>query len=432
MISSINSETSFLSEDVFKENKKFSKLLNKYKQNLNKIYSFDHTNLDEMRDAEESFYNRLNFILKNQKGNKSVKIAKIIISLGATYYFTKKRKNSVDKLHYLYNHHFSLIQKSMKAKIEDNNNEILENLKNKRLPDVNDEYHRLIQNKRIENSIKKIEKHKKLKIEEKVAIAQSIELREELKEHYYIINHGQNLPIVITNILATQLKNAFEPRQYENYAVLRHEVFLKNLNPKVQDVEWFCKKLIVELDSDFQSSLVCGDLLLESTEFGESALHFFTSRHNKISDDKKLSHYLVNQILAYYFPDSQKRKILSDKIINLIPDDVQGGALYSICIPKSRFHEMGFLSKAFGKPIKKTNYSAAQLDLLQNGIRPSDDISLFNGHKEVPQVRLLSHMLNPKKVFIIPHLTLEPARVQKIENQVKLLIQEEMMRKTGS
>jgi hypothetical protein len=70
---------------------------------------------------------------------------------------------------------------------------------------------------------------------------------------------------------------------------------------------------------------------------------------------------------------------------------------------------------------------------LQEGCTPEEDKTVFSlaedqFYSHIPQVRLLAHQLKPKKgVFIIPHIAIDPESLEKIEDQIELIIQRALL-----
>ena len=149
-------------------------------------------------------------------------------------------------------------------------------LKN-RLVTAEFELSRLSQDPRIQKSLEKINNsspwYYTLNTTQKVAIAQSIELRENLKDTYYVINHGQNNSGIMANILAKKINELFETKKYEYFEVLRHDVFLRDI-PENRDVSWYKAIMAYDIDHNYRNEIICADRF--STILGSSILALVT------------------------------------------------------------------------------------------------------------------------------------------------------------
>ncbi len=290
-------------------------------------------------------------------------------------------------------------------------NIISSTLKN-RLATAAAELSRLSQDLRIQKSLQKIESshyyYDPLTAAQKVAIAQSIELRENLKDTYYVINHGQNNSGIIANILAKKVNELFEAKKYEYFEVLRHDVFLQGISKK-QDVAWYKKKMEYGSDHDYRNEIICGDIQLENTTSYESAIDFFAfSKNIAAAEDYNFTQRIIEKIAGKYFQSDKKLVEQVSKELTDLSKGLTGGTLYSICIPKTKFDSVGYLSGPFGHPLHDT-FTSDDLDSLQDGL---SSIST--------QARLLTAKLDPKEdIFILPHSTLSIKELRKIEGIVE-------------
>ncbi|MBS0627319.1 MAG: hypothetical protein JSS09_03810 [Verrucomicrobia bacterium] len=281
-----------------------------------------------------------------------------------------------------------------------------------RLSDSNLELNRLKKIPRIEKSLNEISKTKDLSIEHKMAIAQSIELRECLKDKYYVINHGQNNKGIIANIVAKKVTELFESKKLKYFEVLRHDIFLKD-KPKDRDVTWYKTTLKKELsltDHNFREELICGDITLERTNQAESAIHFSTGANNiAIYYDPDFMKKIIQKIVKHYFPTEGLIKEISEEI-NSVSKNLTGGTLYSICIPKDKFHSIAYLAHPYGRPLDYPSHiTNEELDSWQEGTSSIDT-----------QVRLLTRKLTQDNgILIIPHSTLSQSQLDKIESVVE-------------
>ena len=313
--------------------------------------------------------------------------------------------------------------------------ELIDKIMSCRLDVPEEELRRLQASPRIDRSLQKISSaysERKLNLAEKIAIGQSIELREKLKDKYYVINHGQNNAGAITNIVAKKVTELFEAKKQKYFEVLRHDVFLQGI-PKDRDVDWYRNELgkwplkggypevpglegspnmkmggrdyMVITDHNYVTELICADIDLERTEVAESAISFFVEATNiAVRKDPGFTKETIYKIAKRYFPCEKLCKQISRKI-STASFDLTGGTLYSICIPKDRFESVAYPSQAYG-------FSAGNVDLhsLQEGT------SSINGI----QVRLLTTKLTEEnEVLIIPHSTLSKEKIREVESVVE-------------
>jgi hypothetical protein len=429
--------------DVLKSNDP-EKLLPVYKNILFSINSLELYKIDKLEKLETAFYNKLKSLINLNYRNESYAtyIFKSIVSLGnhALQSHRENKNNSdIEAIHRSFRHHVTEIQRSLEEKTAPILIPEVEEMQKLRLGDPQKELERLSASPRIRNSLEKINKsfvRYRLNVPEAIAIAHSIELREALKDKYYVINHGQNLNMMVLNIITEKLKQAFEPDQYKNFQVLRHDIYLKHIQNDIQNVEWFCTELEKQekIDSDYRRELICGDCYLESTTPWESAIDFFTGTKNIAAWWPSFLQKLLDGVLCNYFPDPAVRAELSQEIMKLSKQLGGGGTLYSICIPKEKFNEAAYFCLPFGRPALKDKYTKEHLELLQNGLDFNDipkmprDVDL-HGNKTVPQIRVLAHKLDAHEGFlIIPNSTLTQEKIDALEQNISFLIQKAKIR----
>lgn len=273
----------------------------------------------------------------------------------------------------------------------------IEKLLSKRLSSPELELARLKSHQRIRESLEKISNRwEKLNIAQEIAIAQSIELQEHLKEDYFVINHGQNNTKGIVNILAKKITEIFELKTYKHFLPLRHPLFFQNTQPLEIDR---LRHLNPFNDHEYASQILCGDIYLENTIPYESAIHFFKNPATHKVDTKDI----LQKILHRYISDTEVIQQLTQKLQDLGNSLEGDGTLYSICIPKEKFHQIGWITYVGRKGVPFDKASLKDLDLWQEG-----KCTFFTDMtcKIQPQVRLLASKLIPEEgVFIIPHST---------------------------
>lgn len=286
---------------------------------------------------------------------------------------------------------------------------------------------RLTQDPRIKNSLEKIVKSysQSLSTAEKVAIAQSIELRENLKNEYYVINHGQDATWLIVNILAKKVSELFEGKKYGYFEVLRHDVFLERI-PEDRDVNWYKQIMKKTTDMDFHVELLSGDICFENSQHMESAIIFFAGNQSFDSYNWTVSvlngvkfdppvvvnrqfervQIMIEKIAKRYFPTNPELIQSISQTLMTASQGLAGGTLYSICVPKIKFDSVGYVARAFGSSAGM--YTSDELDYLQD---------VTNGEL---QVRLLTSKLSSEDgIFIVPHSTVSIEQLSKINSIVE-------------
>ncbi len=422
--------------DVLKS-EDFNKIKSVYKNILFNINSFEKSKIEKIVEIEQLFYERLISLIKHPKEESFfIRVIKYLLFL---FLFCRDniRMSEIESVHNSLKHHITQIKMSLLVKVHNPVLPELEELRKIRLPYPAFELQRLKKSERIRESLRKVTtfcRHA-LSLNQEVAFAHSIELREKIKDRYYVINHGQNGEMMLINIIAKKLKQIFEPSQYENFQILRHDVHLNCVKPKTQNVEWFCQRLKRDFDHNYRKELICGDCYLESTAKFESAIDFFAGTTNIALTKPGFMWSVIYAILRNYFPEPTTCEQLIYEIKKLIVDFKRQGTLYSICIPKEQFEKVAFFCTSFGHPVQKDKYSASCLELFQDGVNPWEcpemphEVYHYAGNvKAVPQIRLLAHMLNPDNgVLIVSNSTVDQATIDQVEGDVELLIQKAQM-----
>src|SRR5581483_5763367 len=183
----------------------------------------------------------------------------------------------------------------------------------------------------------------------------------------------------------------------------------------------------------------------------ESALDFFSGTPN-IANGSFFLKSILQPIVQTYFPDPITQSRLIHDLLQVTWSLPAGGTLYSICIPKEKFHSVAYLSAAFGKPYPKKFFTIQDLERFQDGsiFTESENEMVLNGmgdlmkpqnfsifiskvmegykphevQEEFPQVRILAHKLQPEEgIFIFANSTLDEEELQNLGSTIDLLIQ---------
>ncbi len=267
-------------------------------------------------------------------------------------------------------------------------------------------------------------------VKEKIAFAQTLELQEALKSSHYVINHGQANNLIVINITAKKTLELFEQKKHQHFEVLRHVACLNKI-PEYRDVKWYKKNYIREFryysseDMPIRAELISGDVYLGYCNTSMSA---FGSFSNGKRSDLYRAQATIEENIYHYFPDREFSKEVSKKLISLTKEE-EGGTLYSICVPKASFDEIGYLSFPSGAPVSmkdflriyhhlpkplKKRILSKQMDSWQDGGNPS------RFAWQPLQVRLLSSKLSQEAgVFILPHTTLPEKKVIELEDKIE-------------
>jgi hypothetical protein len=410
-----------------------------YKGILSNVHTYDPSKIEELEQLNKALHKRILSLIEEKRTKEPLvsKAVKNIFSFGLYSRQQRSRMRCNDRLHDDFLHHISQVRDSLKTKVASAPIPELEELARIRLPDLQQELERLQQHPRIKRSLERVERGCvfQLTLAHKVAFAHSIELREKLKEKYYVINHGQNLEMMLINIVARRLKQKFEPKLYEHFEILRHNVYLQHIREDEQNVEWFRRKLTQISDHAYRRELICGDCYLESTALAESAMDFFAGRTNiaaTCSGSENFISQIVQGILCDYFPNQGARNRFVQELVTLAQTLPRGGTMYSICIPKEKFETTGYFCLPYGQPVDDKKYSPVHLELMQDGFSPRDIPEMpFEGssrNKMSPQIRLLSHKLTEENgIMIVPNATISQEIVDQMEKDVDLIIQRAQM-----
>lgn len=322
----------------------------------------------------------------------------------------------------------------------------------KRLFDVSEELNRLLSNKVIRQSIQTItSKGLQLTEGQKVAIAQTLELKICLEDTHYVLNHGQSMENFLLHITTKKVKELFESKKYTYFSPLRHEIFLEE-SSKDRDTLWYRKVLETGTwDAAYSAELLSCDINPESTEDCESALFFFKDNSNMACHSLET---LISKVVKNYIHDD----VISAKIANEILDlakDASGGVLQSICIPKDKFSDIGYVSNAGGSAVfpfcnlhnmfilfmqeghpvfNVIDWMDSWLDYFQitsrldglqlNAQKSEMDKQRKRGNEDSMQVRLLANKIIPENnIFVLSHSADSTSgELLRIENAIEKIL----------
>ena len=290
--------------------------------------------------------------------------------------------------------------------------EVIQALKKVRLENCSDELMRLKRNPRIKRSLDRVNRCNPLSIQQEVAFARSLELREAIKATHYVVNHGQNHHLLVMSIVAKVLQNEFNSHLYPSYEPLRHESSLSKGASSNLTVEWFLSHIdrYRYTDHDFRAELICGDCYLESRELAESALYFFADGKNIAN---KIHYDTLERIVSFYTSDKRVVSRLCNDLVELLHKGERRGSLYSICVPKEKFDESCYFARPYGVACKNQDFFKRELERMQAGDIPYD----------TPQIRVLTHKIRPEEGFhVILHSAVSAHQLQSLEEEVTLLV----------
>ncbi len=398
-----------------------------YQQLTRTVTTYESNHIAALRTVGTSLYKRIIVLQinrirkrKNQKQEWRI-IILLFLTFGILIFILliqdKKLKNDFSKLAKMQNNFLracSQIEDSIKEKTMHPQLDAIKELIQLRYADPNQELGRLNELPRINRSFKQVH-HLRLRLAHQIAFGHSLELREKLQDTHYIINHGQNLNLMVVNIVTRILKQKFTPDIYQSCELLRHTPALGDI-PAQHTLQWFQDQIhdgSCLNDHNFSTELLCGDIVLESSAPSESALSFFSHATNVANRCFDFAGHLLQLILQHYIFDPAIVRRCRRDIVHIISKYPEGGNLYSICVPKDRFHESCYVSKSYGVPVKE-HIPPEQLDQMQSGT--------YLGR--CPQIRVLMHTIRPEDGYhVILHSTLPNQLLVHIEKEVSLYLE---------
>lgn len=413
-------------EDLLKSDNS-EKIKKIYNDILCSVTAYDPNHVKSLVNVENKLYDRIATLEIKRKeeiqnkntGWKAFCLSFLTLGIRPLILLIKKQSiqseiDQIGKTHKKFLHAFNQmkyrrVEKELHPKLK-----VMKELEKSQLSDLGQELIRLKSIPRIATSLEKV--NKKLSKRHQVAFGRSIELREKLNDTHYVINHGQNLELMLVNTIARKLKQEFEPQYYESFEPLRHDTALSHIKEDTHTVAWYQNQISKGRTNDhgLRKQLLCGDCVLESTKPYESALDFFAGSTNIANRDGDLTFRLLLTIVQDYIPDQRVASKLCRDLVKLMNRCPRGGNLYSICVPKEKFDESCYFSKPYGVPLKNQEELRGKIDKMQSGEDPSG----------YPQIRVLTHKIRPEDGYhVIMNSTLASDQLSKIDDEVSLCIQ---------
>lgn len=394
-------------------------------------YELDHA--DSLKKVEGLLYDRIFSLQMEEKKNlknkltgwKSILLGFLTLGIRPLVIIFKREQiaSDIDEFD-VYHKKFSKALFQMNQRVLEKELHpqatFMQELKSQRLSQQTEELVRLKSIPRIATSLEKVSqsrnKYRPLTTSQQVAFGRSLELREKLKETHYVINHGQNLELMALSILTRKLKQEFEPKFYESFEPLRHETSLGHIKEDSHTIAWYQQQLSNTRTSDheFRRELLCGDCVLESVTLCESALDFFSGTANIPARGTSSFFYnLLVSVAQDYMTNQTVVAKLCHNLVELMSNH-NGGNLYSICVPKEKFAESCYFSRAFGRPLENQEDLIGKMEEMQAGDNP-------HGY---PQIRILTHKIRAEEGFhVILNSTLKDEQLLLIEAKISLCIQ---------
>lgn len=413
----------FIKVHSFLKGKSYEEILDVYKGILNNINSYELDQPSKTGGNKVQLLKDINDLFFDELSDRIWKEKKV------------EDYQSIRSIESAFRKHISQAEASLQKK-QLIKNEKIDKLNKLRKSDPQKELKRLRENPRIKKSLDKL-----MQIRDKpqnqdenslqyflndmgkdyekyeIVYAHSLELREALKEEFYVFNHAQGMISMSSNILAAELKKIYEKEQYQS-EVFRHNVYIEGIS-KERNVDWYkdllSKGIMNDRDLEMKNELISGSVFLESIDSGESALELFATNADMEKDTRNK---VVNKMLEYYFPNQETREKFLTKFNELAAKIISSNNsnLYSICIPKDKFKETCYFSIPYGKP-SKTEITKEMLKKIQGG-----EESVIDAGKDV-QIRILSNALKPEKgMIVVRNSTLNESDIQKFKEDVHDLI----------
>jgi len=465
-----DSSSKFINISKLKESNNINEIKDIYKNIFNSITAYDAKYAEKLNDVEHQLYTRIAALHQERKENINIAtkgltgILMTICTLGINQlvgsHMKKKLENEIREIELnrtaFLKAHTQMIARAEPKQVYLKPNEIME-IEQKRLSKPDEELKRLMENERIQKSLNSLDNCEEMEFTnaEKIALGHSLELQEALKETHYVFNHGQNIELMVVNMLVKHLSKEFKRDIYNSYEPLRDEIAFQDIKEDTHTVDWYKTQIGTvgqirpegekrfKRDNDFRKELICADCILESTLRQESALHFLKNRSIAAAEISKnqFNQKLFNEIISEYITDKQVVDQLTQDLVKILDNCPKGGSLYSVCVPKTKFDESCYIAHDFGKffdekkhfPYKdhleemqsgdvKINYRgelAIENQALSDPEDSEDEMILF-----APQIRILAQKINPVEGFhVVRNSTITDNEIQKIEDAVLLSLQ---------
>lgn len=420
----------FLNVDDLLKSGDYEKIITIYNDIYYAVTTYEPDHVDSLSKVEQKLYDHIVVLKENlekenkgeNKGWKAIGLGLLTFGIRPLVLFVKKkemekRMEQIDRIHSKFLNSLDQMRCRILEKELHPKPEAIKKLEKRYLPGLEDELFRLKSIPRVAKSLENVNKKKKLSEKHQVALGRSLELREELKDTHYIINHGQNVELMVVNMVARKLKQEFEPQTYESFEPLRHNTALRHIREDTHTVAWYQNQISSGKYNDhgLRRELICGDCVLESATTAESAIDFFAGRTNIAArDNPSLINNLLLTIIQDYIPNTKVAHELCSSLVKLLDNNPHEGNLYSICIPKEKFDESCYFSKPYGIPLRDQQSLRVSLEEMQSGENPCG----------YPQIRILSHKIRAQDGYhVILNSTFTTNLFLKIDYAVSCSIQ---------
>lgn len=279
-------------------------------------------------------------------------------------------------------------------------------LKKRRKNDPQEEYTRLTHIQKVQNSFSSVGY---LTQRQCIAYGHSLEVREAFKKDHFIFNHGQSTSFMVINIFVKELLKKTKPGTLHGYHVLRDPLFLTT----ERSPSWYEQNC--DNDMYHSTDLISVDACLESTAWAESAFYYFSNNTSASFPN------ILRPLIEKHLSNKAKQTTLFTQLTQLMESCSASGNLYTICVPKEQFHEVGYLSLSYGRgiatlkniaPPQKLAVERAYLERMQEG-------------RSWSQVRLVAHRLTPENgVKIFLNSTFTKQEKDALKTKIRHLIEE--------
>jgi hypothetical protein len=403
--------------DVEKETS-LNKVLFIYEGFNRNLFSLEKGHLETIKKIESRLKQKA-ISLNQNHGSILWRMFITIVTLGTYWIGITKNDWAIKTLESNFSYQIKKLEAREAPKQEAPLQEVIRGLKAKQLVGVNAELDRLNKDPFIKAKLDEVSLYygAKMAPAQLVVYGHSLELQKELSKTHFVLNHGLNYPLVCLNALATRLTHKFSKLSSQDAHVLRHESLFRFADKSKYTPQWFEANMdrYIRGDENFRTELICCDINLQNKATYESALDFYLVNKNIALwwSGNRWIRGLIQDLIKDYLPEEanqEKVKAITNEILKVFAEnefEQTGFGLYSICIPKERFSQVAYISKAFGFR-HDFKYSQDDLSLIQDGGWNLGDI----------QARVVADKLDLSKGdYIVAHSLHES-----IETEIQTLI----------